>query len=84
MRIEKLTISDLGDSRGIKSIETEVDRVALGRGVETSLRIVTGRYHDTFHQVDGRWCFDTRTMLVDLVGDLSRHLLFELGAGPRS
>lgn len=43
-RIEKLTISDLGDSRGIKSIETEVDRVALGRGVETSLRIVTGRY----------------------------------------
>jgi len=43
-RIENLTISDLGDSRGIKSIQTEVDRVALGRGVETSLRIVTGRY----------------------------------------
>ncbi len=41
--------------------------------------IICGRYHDTFHVVDARWCFDTRVMLVDLVGDLSRHLLFELG-----
>jgi len=43
-RIESLKLSDLGDSRGIKAIETDVDRIALGRGVETSLRIVTGRY----------------------------------------
>ncbi|MBW2418746.1 MAG: nuclear transport factor 2 family protein [Deltaproteobacteria bacterium] len=41
--------------------------------------IICGRYHDTFHRVDGRWCFDTRIMLVDLTGDLSRHLLYELG-----
>jgi hypothetical protein len=41
--------------------------------------IISGRYHDTFHRVDGRWCFDTRIMHVDLVGDLSRHLLYELG-----
>ncbi len=40
--------------------------------------IIAGHYHDTFHQVDGRWCFDTRTMFVDLKGDLSHHLLFEL------
>ena len=40
--------------------------------------IISGRYHDTFHRVDGAWCFDTREMLVDLTGDLSRHLLFEL------
>jgi 3-phenylpropionate/cinnamic acid dioxygenase small subunit len=40
--------------------------------------IISGRYHDSFHVVDGRWWFDTRIMLVDLVGDLSRHLLFEL------
>ncbi len=37
--------------------------------------IVCGRYHDTFHRVDGRWWFDTRVLLVDLVGDLSQHLL---------
>ncbi len=36
--------------------------------------IITGRYRDTFHRVDGRWCFDTRTMYVDQVGDLSHHL----------
>ena len=41
--------------------------------------IICGRYHDTFHLVHGRWCFDTRVMFVDLMGDLSRHLLFELG-----
>ncbi len=37
--------------------------------------IITGRYRDTFHRVDGAWCFDTRTMYVDQVGDLSQHLL---------
>lgn len=42
--------------------------------------IIVGRYRDTFHLVDGRWCFDTREMVVDLTGDLSHHLLFELPA----
>ena len=37
--------------------------------------IVSGRYHDRFHVVDGRWWFETRIMHVDLQGDLSRHLL---------
>jgi len=40
--------------------------------------IICGRYHDTFQRIDGRWWFDTRTLLVDLVGDLSRHLLYKL------
>jgi SnoaL-like domain len=40
--------------------------------------IIAGRYHDTFHLVEGRWCFDTRAMFVDLKGDLGHHLLFEL------
>lgn len=38
--------------------------------------IVTGHYHDTFHRVDGAWGFDTRTMFVDQVGDMSHHLKF--------
>jgi hypothetical protein len=40
--------------------------------------IIAGHYHDTFHQVDGAWWFATREMFVDLTGDLSRHLLFDL------
>ncbi|MEZ5166863.1 MAG: nuclear transport factor 2 family protein [Acidimicrobiales bacterium] len=43
--------------------------------------VITGRYHDTFHRVGGEWWFDTRTMFVDQVGDLSHHLTFEI---PRS
>ncbi len=38
--------------------------------------IVTGHYTDTFHRVDGAWCFDSRTMFVDQVGDVSHHLKF--------
>ena len=38
--------------------------------------IVTGHYQDTFHRLDGEWWFDTRTMFVDQVGDVSRHLKF--------
>lgn len=40
--------------------------------------IISGRYHDTFRRIEGRWWFDTRVILVDLVGDLSQHLLYEL------
>jgi 3-phenylpropionate/cinnamic acid dioxygenase small subunit len=36
--------------------------------------IVAGRYHDRFARVDGAWRFAERRILVDLVGDLSRHL----------
>ncbi len=40
--------------------------------------IITGHYVDTFHRVDGAWCFQTRTMFVDQVGDLSHHLRYAL------
>lgn len=40
--------------------------------------IIAGHYHDTFQRIDGRWHFDTRTMFVDLAGDLDHHLLFTL------
>jgi hypothetical protein len=37
--------------------------------------IFLGRYHDTFHLVDGRWYFKDRVIMNDGVGDLSEHLL---------
>ncbi|MGB6058428.1 MAG: nuclear transport factor 2 family protein [Microthrixaceae bacterium] len=40
--------------------------------------IIAGHYGDSFHRVDGHWCFDTREIFIDLTGDLSKHLLFEL------
>jgi hypothetical protein len=38
--------------------------------------IIAGRYHDEFRRAV-RWHFARRHMIVDLVGDLSRHLLFD-------
>lgn len=38
--------------------------------------IVTGHYKDTFRRLDGAWRFDSRTMFVDQVGDVSHHLKF--------
>ena len=40
--------------------------------------IIAGHYNDTFHRIDGVWHFNTREMFVDLTGDLSHHLLFDL------
>ena len=40
--------------------------------------VIAGRYRDEFERVDGVWRFSRRHMYIDLVGDLSQHLLFEL------
>jgi 3-phenylpropionate/cinnamic acid dioxygenase small subunit len=40
--------------------------------------VVAGRYRDGFARVDGAWRFATRHMIVDLIGDLSQHLLIDL------
>jgi 3-phenylpropionate/cinnamic acid dioxygenase small subunit len=43
--------------------------------------IIAGRYHDAFERVDGEWRFTERDYtLVDLVGDLSRHLRMDVPA----
>jgi hypothetical protein len=36
--------------------------------------VVSGRYRDRFERRSGRWRFAERRVLVDLVGDVSRHL----------
>ncbi len=36
--------------------------------------VLGGRYHDTFGRIDGEWCFTSRHMFTDLLGDLSTHL----------
>ena len=40
--------------------------------------IVAGRYRDRFERAGRRWRFAGRHMVVDLVGDLGHHLLFDL------
>jgi 3-phenylpropionate/cinnamic acid dioxygenase small subunit len=40
--------------------------------------IISGRYHDEFEKLDGRWGFTRRHILTDLVGNLSEHLLLPI------
>ncbi len=40
--------------------------------------VIGGRYHDRFVREDGTWRFAERRFFIDLVGDLSRHLLTPL------
>jgi uncharacterized protein (TIGR02246 family) len=40
--------------------------------------VVAGRYRDEFARADGVWRFTARHMTIDLVGDLSQHLMIDL------
>ncbi len=40
--------------------------------------VVAGRYRHTFELVDGRWRVTSMHVIIDLVGELSQHLLFDL------
>ena len=37
--------------------------------------IIAGRYHDTFHRIDGTWWFNERLVLTDLIGEMSHHVV---------
>ena len=63
-----------GDTARVRSVY-----MVLQQAPESPMQaIISGRYHDTLRRIDGRWRFVERCFLVDLVGDLSRHLRFEL------
>ncbi len=40
--------------------------------------ILAGRYHDRFARANGTWAFSERRYFIDLVGDVSHHVLKEL------
>lgn len=67
--------TDSGPDASARSYFTVLQAVP---GSLTLQPVIAGRYRDTFERVDGRWRFRTRHIVVDLVGDLSQHLLFEI------
>ena len=44
--------------------------------------ILAGRYHDRFTRTGGTWHFAERCYLIDLVGDVSHHMLANIPPGP--
>jgi len=51
--------------------------VIQAAGALTLQPIISGRYNDDFRKVGGQWQFSQREMFVDLIGDLSAHLLYD-------
>lgn len=42
--------------------------------------IITGRYRDELERADGGWRFAAREMVLEQLGDLSRHLLMDVSS----
>jgi ketosteroid isomerase-like protein len=70
-----IDLDESGDRATVKSYYTVMQAVQGSLALQP---VISGRYRDEFERVDGVWRFATRKMYVDLVGDLSQHLLFEL------
>jgi 3-phenylpropionate/cinnamic acid dioxygenase small subunit len=66
-------VDEGGDAATCRSYFTVMQAVPGGLHLQP---VIAGRYHDRFERADGAWRFARRHMIVDLVGDLSQHLLF--------
>jgi hypothetical protein len=72
-------VVEVGDDRRSATARTYFTVLQAVPGVFSLQPIIAGRYRDAFTQVDGAWRFSHRHMLVDLVGDLSQHMLGDVG-----
>jgi ketosteroid isomerase-like protein len=70
-----LTIDDAAGTAECRSYYTVLQAVPGKLALQP---VIAGRYRDTFSRADGAWMFATRHIYVDLVGDLSQHLMIEL------
>lgn len=69
-----IEVEDAGTSATCRSIYTVFQQVEPG----PLQPVISGRYLDRFVQVEGTWQFSERAYVVDLVGDLSKHLINNL------
>lgn len=71
------TILEVDDDAGTATARSSY--LVLQQPPDGELRpIITGRYRDAFERADAAWRFTERRFLVDLVGDLSRHLRYQV------
>ena len=71
-----VAVDELNDTATSRSYFTVLQAVAGTLGLQV---IIAGRYEDRFELAESSWRFTSRHVMVDLVGDLSAHLLFDLG-----
>jgi len=71
------TVLDIDEEQGSATARSSY-LVLQQIGSDPLQAIITGRYLDTFEHAEGRWRFTERRFYVDLVGDLSEHLAYEI------
>ncbi len=68
-------VADDGDTASSRSYFTVLQAVPG----ELSLQpVIAGRYRHTYTRADGRWRVATMHIIIDLMGDLGHHMLFDL------
>lgn len=70
-----IDLDEPGGSATARSYFTVLQAVPGQLGLQP---VIAGRYRDGFERAATGWRFASRHMIVDLVGDLSHHLLYEL------
>jgi ketosteroid isomerase-like protein len=68
-------VSEDGDSAASRSYFTVLQAVP---GAFALQPVIAGRYRHTFTRDDDGWQVVTMHVMIDLVGDLSHHMLFDL------
>jgi 3-phenylpropionate/cinnamic acid dioxygenase small subunit len=66
------------DSSRSRGLSRSYYTVFQGTEVLPLQPIVAGRYHDEFVREDEEWRFDKRLIIVDIMGDVSQHLLIDV------
>jgi uncharacterized protein (TIGR02246 family) len=68
-------VADDGATASSRSYFTVLQAVP---GELTLQPVIAGRYRHTYEQVGGRWRVTTMHIIIDLMGDLGHHMLFDL------
>jgi ketosteroid isomerase-like protein len=68
-------VAEDGDTAQSRSYFTVLQAV---RGALALQPVIAGRYRHRYERVDGAWRVTSMHVIIDLVGDLSHHMLFDL------
>ena len=68
-------VADDGDTASSRSYFTVLQAVPGELALQP---VIAGRYRHTYTRVGGRWRVATMHIIIDLVGDLGHHMLFDL------
>jgi ketosteroid isomerase-like protein len=68
-------VADDGSSATSRSYFTVLQAVP---GALTLQPVIAGRYRNAYAHIDGRWRFSSMHIIIDLLGDLGHHMLFDV------